>query len=339
MKAKVLLIYTGGTIGMINDPKTGALSAFDFRYLLDQIPELNRMNADISVVSFDKPLDSSEILPADWKKMAETVISNYELYDGFVILHGSDTMAYSASALSFMLQGITKPEIFTGSQLPIGTIRTDGKENLITAVEIAAAKNPDGSAVIQEAAIYFEYSLYRGNRTSKVSANHFEAFKSPNYPELAVAGVQISYQNNQPKPEKELHFFTDLDNHVALLKIFPGINFELYKNLFNYPEVKGIVIETFGSGNGPSNSQLSRYLIDFIGKGGVVINITQCLSGNVEQGKYEASNIFKKAGVLGGADLTAEAAITKLMYAIARFDNSKQVSAFMQKNICGEMSV
>lgn len=339
MKAKVLLIYTGGTIGMINDPKTGALGAFDFEHLLEHIPELQQMNVELSVHSFEMPLDSSEVLPEDWAKMAQAVIDNYEQFDGFVILHGTDTMAYSASALSFMLQGITKPVIFTGSQLPVGMIRTDAKENLITSIEIAAEKNQNGEAYIQEVAIYFEYSLYRGNRTSKVSAHYFEAFKSPNLPELVVAGITIDYENLPKKPAADLHFFTTVDNHVALLKIFPGINFNLYKNMFNYPEVKGIVLETFGSGNGPSDALLSQYLREFIEKGGVVVNITQCSSGSVEHGKYETSGLFQRAGAISGYDLTTEAAITKLMYALARFEKKTEVETFMLKNICGEMTI
>jgi L-asparaginase len=324
---------------MINDPKTGALGAFDFQHLLEHVPELSQMNVEISIHSFEMPLDSSEVQPNDWKQMAQIVIDNYEKYDGFVILHGTDTMAYSASALSFMLQGIEKPIIFTGSQLPIGVIRTDAKENLITAIEVAAAKDISGNALIQEVAIYFEYSLYRGNRTSKVSAHYFEAFRSPNLPELLVAGVTIDYQNVPKKPQTELHFYTDVDNHVALLKIFPGINFALYKNMFDFPEVRGIILETFGNGNGPSDALFSHYLTQFIEKGGVVVNVTQCSSGSVEQGKYETSSLFKKAGVIGGYDLTTEAAVTKLMFALARFKNKSEVEAFMQKNICGEMTV
>lgn len=339
MKAKVLLIYTGGTIGMIKDPVTGALSAFKFQHLLEHIPELNRMNVAISVHSFEKPIDSSALVPSDWKKMAEIVIENYSEYDGFVLLHGSDTMAYSASALSFMLQGIDKPVIFTGSQLPIGTIRTDGKENLITSIEIASTKGKDGKALIQEVAIYFEYSLYRGNRTSKVSANNFEAFKSPNFPRLAIAGVNINYQNVLPSPKAKCAFYTNMDNRVALIKLFPGINFQLFHAIFDISKVKGIVLETFGSGNVPYDDDLKELLGKYIQQGGCVVNITQCISGNVVQGKYETSNLLVKSGVISGNDMTTEAAITKLMFAISKLSTFDEIKKFMSSDICGEMTV
>lgn len=250
-KPQVLVIYTGGTIGMVNDPMTGSLTAFDFGDVYKHIPELARLNVQLTTHAFPVPIDSSEMNPAWWKEMAELVFQHYQSYDGFVILHGSDTMAFSASALSFMLQGLKKPVIFTGSQLPIGTIRTDGKENLITAIEIAADKHADGSAKIQEVAIYFEYSLYRGNRTSKISASSFEAFRSPNFRPLAVAGVHIDYTGETLKSSRDLELFTDFDPSVALIKFFPGINWNIYESLFAVKNTKAIILETYGSGNAP----------------------------------------------------------------------------------------
>lgn len=336
---KVLMIYTGGTIGMINDPKTGALKAFDFNHLSNQIPELDRLNVRLSAISFEQPVDSSEMHPGYWKKIAEMVSGNKEEYDGFVILHGSDTMAYTASALSFMLQGLNKPVILTGSQLPIGTIRTDGKENLITAIEIAAEKNEKGLPKIQEVAIYFEYSLYRGNRTSKVSATEFEAFSSPNFPELAVAGVSIRYNQHPLIEDRGFELFTDFDQHVALLKIFPGFNADVYSSLFDISTVKGMVIETFGSGNAPSDPKFTSLLTRYIDEGGVILNITQCSSGSVEQGRYETSSVFVSAGVVSGYDLTTEAAITKMMYALGKGKTREEVIFILTHDLVGEMTV
>lgn len=338
-KPSVLMIYTGGTIGMINDPKTGVLKAFDFKHLSNQIPELDRLNVKLTAISFEKPVDSSEMNPEKWAEIAQIVFENYESYDGFVILHGSDTMAFTASALSFMLQGLSKPVILTGSQLPIGTIRTDGKENLITSIEIAAAKDPAGNPRIQEVAIYFEYSLYRGNRTSKISATEFEAFSSPNYPELAVAGVSIRYQLEPKIEQRELRLFTAFDNRVALLKIFPGFNVEVYKSLFDFKLVKGIIIETFGAGNAPSGELFSELIQSYISEGGMVLNITQCSTGSVEQGRYETSSFFQAAGVIGGFDLTTEAAVTKMMYALGKYSNPIEIREVLEKDLNGEMTL
>lgn len=339
MRSQVLLIYTGGTIGMVTDPRTGSLKAFDFDHLHDQIPELSRVEVDLKAISID-PIDSSDMTPSRWQAIAEIIKEQYEQIDGFVILHGSDTMAYTASALSFMLQGLAKPVILTGSQLPIGTIRTDGKENLITAIEIAGKKDASGLAMVREVAIYFEYSLYRGNRTTKVSANSFEAFKSPNYPELAIAGVEIQYnmQVLLTPMGKELKVCQAMDDRVALIKLFPGFNPDVYSQLFNVDEVKGIVLETFGSGNAPKNDRFIEVIRQYVESGGTVVNVTQCYSGEVSQGKYENSAFFNALGVVSGRDLTTEAAITKLMFLLANFKKKEDIDWYLGSSMAGEMN-
>lgn len=339
-KPKLLIIYTGGTIGMVKDPKSGQLISFDFDHMYKHIPELERLQVTLETVSFTQPIDSSEMNPNFWADIAKIIYDSYSNYDGFVVLHGSDTMAYTASALSFMLQNLYKPVILTGSQLPIGTIRTDGKENLITAIEIAASKDQKGESIIKEVAVYFEYSLYRGNRCSKVSANQFEAFSSPNYPELAVAGVEINYNFERifTPLSKELTLFTHFDNHVALLKIFPGFSANVYKNLFDINQVKGIIMETFGAGNAPSNDEFRQLIVNYIEKGGIILNITQCSSGSVQQGKYETSSFFDKIGVISGKDMTTEAALAKMMYLLGTEKTKEAVESKLAISLQGEMT-
>jgi L-asparaginase len=339
-KPKLLIIYTGGTIGMVKDPKSGQLISFDFDHMYKHIPELERLQVTLETVSFNPPIDSSEMNPNFWADIAQMIYDSYSSYDGFVVLHGSDTMAYTASALSFMLQNLSKPVILTGSQLPIGTIRTDGKENLITAIEIAASKDEKGESLIKEVAVYFEYSLYRGNRCSKVSANQFEAFSSPNYPELAVAGVEINYNFERifTPLSKELTLFTNFDNHVALLKIFPGFSANVYKNLFDINQVKGIIMETFGAGNAPSNDEFRQLIVNYIEKGGIILNITQCSSGSVQQGKYETSSFFDKIGVISGKDMTTEAALAKMMYLLGTEKTKEAVESKLAISLQGEMT-
>ena len=334
---KILLIYTGGTIGMIKNPISGELESFNFKHIHDHVPELNRLNVQIESISFKEPIDSSEMNLEHWRMMSALVEENYHLFDGFVILHGSDTMAFSASALSFMLQGLKKPIVFTGSQLPIGTIRTDGKENLITAIEIAGMKDSQGEAILQEVAVYFEYSLYRGNRSSKISANQFEAFQSPNYPELAKAGVQIEWQKDRLFRTElpEFKVFTSFKNNVALIRLFPGMNFEFYRSIFADEQVEAIVLETYGSGNAPSDVLFQELVTSFMERGGIVLNITQCGSGAVQQGAYQTSSFFERMGVISGRNLTSEAAITKLMYLLG--NTSENIREKLQESLVGEM--
>uniref|UniRef100_UPI000C145659 asparaginase n=1 Tax=Parabacteroides provencensis TaxID=1944636 RepID=UPI000C145659 len=288
-KASILLIYTGGTIGMIKNPDTGVLETFNFQHLLKHVPDLNDLDCSVSSIQFDPPMDSSAMGPDSWQKIVKIIAENYSLYDGFVVLHGTDTMAFTASALSFMLENLAKPVILTGSQLPIGMLRTDGKENLVTAIEIAAARAND-LPVVPEVCVFFENDLLRGNRTSKMSADNFNAFRSYNYPVLAHAGISINYDMTQiyyPVSRKPLKPHYALDRNVAILKLFPGISPQVVESILNIPGLKGVVMETFGSGNAPCDEWFLNLLKEGVDRGLVIVNITQCRAGSVEMHRYE----------------------------------------------------
>lgn len=338
--SKILLIYTGGTIGMMQDAKSGSLKPFNFKHLTKQVPELNRFQLDLHSVSFKKPMDSSNMHPRVWVELAEIIEKNYNAYDGFVILHGSDTMSYTASALSFMLENLSKPVILTGSQLPIGIIRTDGKENLITAIEIAAATSKNGKPLVPEVAIYFEYELYRGNRTLKYNSEHFDAFKSPNYPVLAEAGVSINYNFNAiGRPgAKNLAVHKELDNDILVFNLFPGISKKITQAVLNTPGVKAIILHTFGAGNAPTDDWFIAALKKQIDKGVIIYNVTQCLEGRVIQGKYQTSAQLQKIGVISGEDITLEAAVTKLMFLLGQKLPAQKIRRLLGINLRGEIS-
>lgn len=338
-KSSVLLIYTGGTIGMMQDARSGELKPFDFKSLTRQIPELNKFDIELSSISFKDPIDSSNMHPQVWIELANIIEKNYKKHDGFVILHGSDTMSFTASALSFMLENLNKPVVLTGSQLPIGIIRTDGKENLITAIEIAGSKEK-GKPLVTEVCIYFEYKLYRGNRTFKYNSAHFDAFRSPNYPALAEAGVTISYNKTALlKPtKKELKVHTLLDNDIAVLKLFPGISKKITSAIINTRGIKAIILETFGAGNATTQDWFIQELEKAIKRGVIILNITQCREGRVIQGMYETSSMLKKLGVVSGADLTFESAVTKLMFLLGKKLKSSELKKQLLSNLRGELS-
>lgn len=325
-KPSALIIYTGGTIGMVKDSQTGSLKPVNFERLQANIPEIEKLDIELDIYTFEDTIDSSNVQPSDWIRLVEVIEDNYARYDGFVILHGSDTMAYTASALSFMLENLSKPVILTGSQLPIGVLRTDAKENFITALEIAVLKE-FGKSKVSEVCIYFEYHLLKGNRTTKFSSSHFNAFASTNYPPLAEAGVQIRFNDPilRQYNGKPTLFHKQLDANIALLKIFPGMTLQYVRSILTIEGLKAVVLETFGSGNAPTNTWFLAELKAAIERGIIVVNVTQCSSGAVMQGKYKTSSDLAQIGVLGGQDLTTEAALTKLMFLLANSPDKESV--------------
>jgi L-asparaginase len=326
---------------MVHDPETGALHPLDFCELLSTMPDLKRFGFKLSTIAFNPPVDSANTNPEIWVKIANIIEENYLQYDGFVILHGTDTMGYTASALSFMLENLQKPVIFTGSQLPIGMLRTDGKENLVTTIEIAAEKR-NGVPIVPEVCVYFENKLYRGNRTSKYSAEHFSAFRSVNYPTLAEAGIHIKYNYSAikyPTIARPLKVHRNMDNNIAILKLFPGINKTLVDAVLAAPNLKALVLETFGSGNAPNEKWFLEGVKDAIDRGLIIMNVSQCFGGSVDMGKYVTGMALKNCGVVSGYDSTTEAAVTKLMFLLAKDLTNTEIIEALNKPIRGEISV
>jgi L-asparaginase len=336
--SQILIIYTGGTIGMMSDPVTKTLVPINFEQIMDNVPELEKLNCKIKVHSFEQIIDSSNMNPVVWGELAALIEANYDEVDGFVILHGSDTMAFTASALSFMLQNLNKPVIFTGSQLPISAVRTDAKENLMTSIEIAKAKKNDRSRV-PEVCIYFDYKLFRGNRAFKYNSSKFEAFRSPNYPILAESGVHLRFSANDIREPGEgpLIIHNELVSDVAVLKLYPGISPKVVETIVN-ADVRGIVMETFGAGNTTTDQWFIDLLKNAIDKGKVILDISQCKVGTVELGRYETSKQLKDIGVANGYDMTYEAAVTKMMYLLGQIDDPKEVKRCLERDLRGELT-
>jgi L-asparaginase len=341
-KPKILLVYTGGTIGMIKDYKTGALKAFDFNQILEKIPELQHLNCEISTISFEEPIDSSNMSPSYYIKIAEIIKANYSNCDGFVVLTGSDTMSYTSSAISFMFENLQKPVIFTGSQLPIGDLRTDAKENLITSIEIACATE-NNKPIVREVGLYFEYKLYRANRTTKINAEQFEAFASMNYPPLAESGVHLHFNHHllyrNESEDDELIFRKNLIDDIVILKLFPGITPKVISTILSIENLKGVVLETYGSGNAPTEGWFITMLENVVKKGVKVVNVTQCAGGSVILGLYETSTDLKRIGVIDGKDITTETAVAKMMYLLGENLSQEEFKFYFEKPLRGEISL
>lgn len=331
-----MLIYTGGTIGMMENPNTGELQPLKFDYIHQQIPEIQRLDVDVKPVSVSNPVDSSQMHPAHWVELVDIIEQNEAEVDGFVILHGTDTLAYTASALSFMVQNLGKPIVITGSQLPVGVLRSDGKENLLTAIEIAGKKEANGNPLLKEVAVFFQSKLFRGNRVSKVSAHQFDAFDSPNYPLLGFAGVEIEIDATQglANSMNRKVFYRNLDLSVGLLKLYPGINLRAYSSFFRVENHRAVVVEAFGSGNTPNDSVFCEILSDYVQQGGIIAYITQCTRGSIVPGKYASGNLMVQLGSWNGRNLTTEAAITKMMWLLGQTETATQ--ALFETAICGE---
>lgn len=339
-KRNILLIYTGGTIGMIKDYTSNALKAFNFSQILENIPELNQLDCNIASVSFENAIDSSNMNTEYYTQIAELIEENYTNYDGFVVLTGSDTMAYTSSAISFMLEHLSKPVIFTGSQLPIGYLRTDAKENLITSIEIASAYEND-EPIVSEVCLYFEYKLYRANRTTKLSAEQFEAFASMNYPPLAESGVHLQFNKNlllHSSEKTDLIVRKNLVTDIAILKLFPGISASVVNSILNTPSLKGVVLETYGAGNAPTDGWFVDSLSDAIDRGIYIVNVTQCVGGSVMMGHYETSSQLKQIGVIDAKDMTTESAIAKLMYLLGIGLEKNEFASYYQQSLRGEIT-
>jgi L-asparaginase len=341
-RPKILIIYTGGTIGMIENPESGALQPFDFSHLIDNVPKVKKLDYDIDNIQFEPPIDSANMSPSHWSDIASAIEDNYDRFDGFVVLHGTDTMAFTASALSFMLENLHKPVIITGSQLPIGEVRTDGEENLITALQVAAATDKEGEPMVQEVAILFENYLWRGNRSTKMSADNFNAFKSNNYPPLAKIGLGILFKDEalyRSPSRRPLKVRYNMDPNVMFLELNPGMTQGTLRYLLNTPDIKGIILKTFGAGNGPNDTWFTSLIRDAVKRGIVILNVTQCVNGGVHNTMYDTGNCLTQAGVISGHDITSEAAITKMMYLFGMGLPPDTVKKYMEYTLCGEVTI